>query len=357
MNSILYRLPEEKVVHELCCSQIETVGSLQELGCKPGYAFAPFDVEGDNPILLFLPDEERSWITPIRFSGRHIECTSDENKRHQLYQQEFAECLRHLETGELDKIVLSRGLRLTMDAALDDEDLRNLFIVACHHYPHSFVALINVSGMPAAAGQTQTAGAWLIATPEVLLEQKEGTLRTMALAATMSIEEGARLRPAQWSEKNRKEQRIVADYIGAQLTSLGIRFSSSAVHTKIAGQLVHLCTDFSMDDTDEIGRIVSALHPTPAVCGLPTSRAATLIKAIEHHDRSYYAGFSGPIGLESGTHLFVTLRCMRIEAPAEPYVCSTARLYAGGGLLAASECESEWIETQRKLKTMLNVLQ
>lgn len=346
MSTILYRLPDEKVVHELSCSRSLPLAHLEELGREPGYIFAPFSVQGNSPTLLFVPDEERQWIAPNRFSARHIEYTTDENRRHRLYTEEFEACLSHLETGKLQKIVLSRGLQLQMDAELEGEDLRNLFITACHHYPHSFVSLIDHDGE-----------AWLIATPEVLLEQKEGTLRTMALAATMSIEEGGRLRPAQWSAKNREEQRVVAEYIAARLDELGISFASSAVHTKVAGQLVHLCTDFSMDDTYDVGRIVAALHPTPAVCGLPADKAARLISAIEHHDRRYYAGFSGPVQLESGTHLFVTLRCMQISRPFKPKSGNVAHLYAGGGLLAASDCESEWVETQRKLKTMLNVLQ
>lgn len=339
MATILFRLPDEKNVHELSCSHVVTLTSLQKLGQIAGYAFVPFDVQGACPTLLFTPDEEHSWIIPNRFSARHIEYTSDENRRHQLYLKEFDSCIRQLSEGQLDKVVLSRGLRLTMDSTLDDEDLRNLFITACHHYPHSFVSLVN-----------HQEEAWLIATPEVLLEKKEGTLRTMALAATMSIEEGARLRPAQWSAKNREEQRIVADYIGTCLTRLDVNYASSTVHTKVAGQLMHLCTDFSMDDSYEIGPIIAALHPTPAVCGLPTDKAAEVIRSTESQPRNYYAGFSGPINLESGTHLFVTLRCMQLRG-------NSAHLYAGGGLLKESDSESEWIETQRKLKTMLNVLQ
>lgn len=353
MNTILYRLPEEKTVHELKCSRVVNVTQMEQLGHEAGYVFAPFETEGVCPTLLFIPDEEISWITPNRFTARHIEYTNDENRRHQMYEREFEACRERLLNGDVDKIVLSRGLKLQMDTVVDEEDLRNLFITAAHHYPHSFVSLVNYGDE-----------AWLIATPEVLLEQKEGTLRTMALAATMSIEEGARLRPAQWTDKNCREQRIVADYIADTLTDLGIRFSASAVHTKIAGQLVHLCTDFSMDDTDDIGRIIAALHPTPAVCGLPAHQAAALIKEIEHDDRRYYAGFSGPIGLEAGTHLFVTLRCMCLdckptahEGIPHSHAGTVAHLYAGGGLLAASDCESEWVETQRKLKTMLNVLQ
>lgn len=339
MTTILYRLPEEKIVHELLCSKRQTIDSLDKLGQTRGYVFVPFDVQGNDPALLYIPDEERSWMTPNRFSSRHVEYTSDEPRRRQVYAEEFAQCLEQLQSVKIDKIVLSRTLQLHMDDSLSADDRRNLFIVACHRYPHSYVALIDNED-----------SAWLIATPEVLLEEKEGTLRTMALAATMSIEEGAHLRPSQWSSKNRIEQQIVAEYIASRLKKLGIEYAASAVHTKIAGQLVHLCTDFSMNLDDNIGRIIAALHPTPAVCGLPREYAQQLITTIESHKRSYYAGFSGPILLDTGTHVFVTLRCMHIEG-------ATACLYAGGGLLADSEVESEWVETQRKLKTMLNVLQ
>lgn len=354
MSTILYRLPEEKVVHELHCSKVVTISSLSDIGHQPGYMFAPFSLGGQTPTLLFVPDEERAWMTPNRFSARHIEYVSDEARRRQRYQEEFAACQKHLQSGELDKIVLSRGLRLQMDSTLDWDDLQGLFIVACHRYPHSFISLISMTpegiSLEGAQPAEKTCETWLIATPEVLLEEREGTLRTMALAATMSIEEAAHLKPSQWSDKNREEQRIVADYIASRLSDLGIKFSQSAVHTKIAGQLVHLCTDFTMEDTDEIGKIIAALHPTPAICGLPAKRAYHLLREIERHDRRYYAGFSGPIRLDGGTHLFVTLRCMALQN-------DNAMLYAGGGLLAASECESEWVETQRKLKTMLNVLQ
>lgn len=341
MNKIYFRLPEERMVHELDCPTVEEVHDMTHLGDVPGYAFVPFrtGASATVPSLLFHVAEERSWMMQRHYMVRHIDYTSDERLRHDLYRKAFATCKTHLEAGDVSKIVLSRSLQLEMDSALDPTERFNLFISACHHYPHSYVALID-----------QGCSAWLIATPEVLLEERHGALRTMALAATMSIEEGRHLTPSEWSAKNREEQRVVADYIASRLDALGIPFETSEVHPKVAGQLVHLCTDFSMAPTSAIGPIVSALHPTPAVCGLPTERAAELLAGIEQHDRIYYAGFSGPVGLKAGTHLYVTLRCMQLCG-------AEAHLYAGGGLLAASDCESEWVETQRKLKTMLHVLQ
>lgn len=342
-NHILFRLPDDKVVYELFCEQAaETLSSFSEIGQTSGYIFAPFSPSSQTPILLFRPDETKSWILPKRFSVRHIDYTDNEAQERTVYQEAFARCMQELKTGVVQKIVLSRRLGLHLDSITDEEDRRNLFIAACNNYPQSFVALV----------ETASWGTWLIATPELLLEEREGGLHTMALAATMSWEEGTHLPPEKWSEKNREEQKLVADYIEEKLATLGLHHSRSAVHLKRAAHLVHLCTDFTISPpTDNAtGSIIEALHPTPAVCGLPSDKSAALLADIERHDRKYYAGFSGPVSLEAGTHLFVTLRCMSLLA-------DTATLYAGGGLLRSSSIETEWIETHRKMKTMLHLFQ
>ena len=66
-------------------------------------------------------------------------------------------------------------------------------------------------------------------------------------------------------------------------------------------------------------------------------------------ERSYYSGFTGLIDPTGDTRLFVTLRCMQIEGGTESVAY---RLYAGGGLLKDSECQSEWEETEAKMNTM-----
>lgn len=342
-NHILFRLPEDKVVHELFCGkQVTQLGTYTEIGNVPGYVFSPFSPSSQSPILLFRPEEEKAWILPKRFSARHIDYTDTAEQERTAYQRAFAKCMKQLEDNRVRKIVLSRRLTLHLDSIIDEEDRKNLFIAACNNYPHAFIALI----------ETKKWGIWLIATPELLLEEKNGSLHTMALAATMSVEEGGHLLPEAWSQKNQAEQAMVADYIEEKLTQLHLPHSRSAVYLKQAAHLVHLCTDFTapLPSSNLLGNIIEALHPTPAVCGLPTDQASCLLSEIEDHDRKYYAGFSGPVLSDAGTHLFVTLRCMSLHE-------NTATLYAGGGLLRSSDIETEWIETHRKMKTMLHLLQ
>ena len=78
--------------------------------------------------------------------------------------------------------------------------------------------------------------------------------------------------------------------------------------------------------------------------------AAKLLGEIETRPRHYYAGFSGPIGLKAGTHLYVTLRCLSMEG-------KEVTLYAGAGLLEDSDFQNKWEETRHKMQTMLSLLQ
>jgi len=98
-----------------------------------------------------------------------------------------------------------------------------------------------------------------------------------------------------------------------------------------------------------VGDLLQELHPTPAVCGLPKREAFGFIVRHEHTPRQYYSGFMGPLEMNAGTHLYVSLRCMQMTE-------TKYRLYAGGGLLKESRMESEWQETEAKMQPMRQLL-
>ena len=100
-----------------------------------------------------------------------------------------------------------------------------------------------------------------------------------------------------------------------------------------------------------MGNLLNALHPTPAVCGMPKTATRNFIMHNESAPRDYYSGFAGTLNPDGDTNLFVTLRCMKIaqQHNAEP---DEYTLYAGGGLLKDSTCQSEWEETESKMNTM-----
>ena len=120
-----------------------------------------------------------------------------------------------------------------------------------------------------------------------------------------------------------------------------------------AGNLWHLKSEIKgkLLSKAKIGDIVTALHPTPAVCGIPMQAAKTFIMDNENYERTYYTGFLGElnIGDSKETHLFVNLRCMELAS-------EKATIFVGGGITSASDPESEWTETQNKSMTMLNII-
>jgi isochorismate synthase len=168
----------------------------------------------------------------------------------------------------------------------------------------------------------------------------------MALAGTQPFTEDV-----SWKEKDVDEQRYVSTYITHQLERYAHHLCEDGPYTTRAGHLAHLRSDFhfTMNDPSHVGDLLYALHPTPAVGGLPKQEAFRFIRHYEHQPRQYYSGFLGPLHVRNQTHLFVTLRCMRIYDD----VC---RLYAGGGLLRESVEESEWQETETKLDTMRRII-
>ena len=322
----LYRMPytnEQLTV----CGRVEIVSSFAELSSHNGFVVAPFSVSEECPLLI-INDEQH--IIPEHVP---LECADIEKGRREDYRIDFQNFHAHLMNGDFQKLVLSRNMMMERG---DDESPLTLFQRACDSYPRMFIALV----------YTPQTGLWLTSTPEILLAGEGSEWQTMALAGTMIFEDGLR-----WSDKNIQEQRYVATYIARHLEQYVTDYREEGPYTVRAGHLAHLRSDFffSLSDNGCIGELISSLHPTPAVCGLPKKPAFQFLQQYEQHQRSYYSGFMGPLFLNNHTHLFVTLRCMQIFQNAY-------RLYAGGGLLKDSVEELEWEETETKLDTMRRIV-
>ncbi|MBP1849560.1 isochorismate synthase [Rhizobium halophytocola] len=101
------------------------------------------------------------------------------------------------------------------------------------------------------------------------------------------------------------------------------------------------------DPTLSALQLACRLHPTPAVCGFPTERAHRLIRFVEPFERGLFTGMVGWCDAEGNGEWVVTIRCGMVRR-------NTVTLFAGAGIVEASEPKSEWAEVQTKLKTMLN---
>ncbi|MGN1228864.1 MAG: chorismate-binding protein [Prevotella sp.] len=304
---------------------------VESLNGMSGFVIAPFAVTEECPVLLLRPDKVMKHSLPYMQDydyapegnlAKRVSCRDE-------YSGDFHTFHSRISDGTFSKIVLARQ---SIDIIENTEPPRRLFERACRLYSNMFVALVS----------TPVSGTWLTATPELLLEGQQGEYRTIALAGTMGLW-GNTL----WSEKNKSEQQYVASYIEDCISGFSDSCSKNGPYTVAAGDVRHLRTDFtfSLRDNQRIGDFLAELHPTPAVCGLPKQEAMRFIIDNESVPRRYYSGFMGMIGDDRSAHLFVSLRCMEI--------CGNEyRLHAGGGLLADSEEEAEWNETESKMQTI-----
>lgn len=123
----------------------------------------------------------------------------------------------------------------------------------------------------------------------------------------------------------------------------------------MAGNLLHLRTDFRVNmkatGFPQLGSVMlELLHPTSAVCGMPRKEAHDFLQENEGFDRSFYAGFLGPVNIQDETSIYVNLRTASIRG-------NKAILYAGAGVTEESDPEKEWEETELKCQIIGKFIQ
>jgi isochorismate synthase len=333
---------------------------------ESGFIFAPFDTsekaiifsEKASEKLIFQQEISEEFLAPVTSQKGQI---SEEKKSAHI--ELVKKAISGLKAGEMDKVVLSRKEEIE----LKDPDILKLFVELLKAYPTAFVYI----------WYHPKVGCWLGATPETLLKIEGNRFKTMALAGTQKYL--GRIDVA-WGQKEQQEQQFVTDSIVENLkNSEAENLDISEPYTSKAGNLLHLQTDINgtLASTDiprnvstGYGNIISALHPTPAVCGLPKEKAKAFILSEENYDREFYTGFLGELNLHTNrqrtrnrknvenlayravkkeTDLYVNLRCMKIED-------NKAVLFIGGGITKDSVPEDEWEETVNKAETMKEVL-
>lgn len=341
---VCYRLPERQV-----CQGIRQVRgkplrieNIAGLNGRKGFVFAPFCPEGEYPLWLLQPDEEvRLTLADdeeVLKAPAEVPLCGDLCTNPSVgYSACFHSFSSVLCDGTFRKLVLSRSQTIPKP---DGFSLAEAFFAACRRYVHSYVYLF----------YTPETGYWIGATPEILLSGRGVDYRTVALAGTQFLKNGKLTE--EWTEKNIREQHYVTAYIDQCLRQRGITACLRGPFTITAGVLAHLTTEltFSLSSSQALGDLLEALHPTPAVCGLPKQEAYHFIRMHEGYSRGYYSGFLGWLDPEGNTDLYVNLRCMQIKS-------SGINLFAGGGLLAESVLEDEWMETEKKMQTMKYVIQ
>ncbi len=305
-----------------------------------GFTVAPFYAEDKLPayfIRAIKTYPEISQIDDIKTLSGHP--PKDNAAPHITTRKEYFEAFKQLKAaideGKLEKVVLSRTRESN---AINLKVAGKMFVLLEKAYPKAMAYIFNIPQR----------GCWMGATPEILLSKQGQGYETVSVAGTRAAES-----KVEWTKKEEHEQGVVSTFIERILHANDIKhFGKKGPENFTAGNVVHLKTSFSIPENQISGKaltVARALHPTPAVCGIPRNKSRKLIKKAEKHTRGFYSGFLGEVDFgKQEVNLFVNLRCLQVFN-------DRSVLYAGGGLTKGSEAEKEWEETQEKTRTLLNV--
>ncbi|WP_281965503.1 isochorismate synthase [Serinicoccus marinus] len=267
-----------------------------------------------------------------------------------------AAAVRRIDQGEVDKVVLARD-------------------VTVRHREGRVVRVAPVLERLAkryAATWTFAVSGLVGATPEMLVRLQGGTVRSRVLAGTIRRPNGIpaldtdvpgtgdpthpvdpRLRLVS-STKDLDEHdyavRSVAEALAPHCSDLVV---PEAPYVLELPDVYHLASDLigTMHSEATSLRLAAALHPSAAVCGTPTEAAARVIGELEGMDRGRYAG---PVGWMDGSgdgDWGIALRCGELADDRH-----SMRIFAGGGIVAASDPAAELAETEVKLTAMRHAL-
>ena len=316
----------------------------------------PFHAAGEGELVIpgrvtGLTADGRAWRTEIGPNAGVVGAprraaptrfTVESRVSRSLWRSQVRAVLDAIDAGGLAKAVLARDVVVTSDAPFDVRQVvRQLRRTQGGCFVFAADGLVG-------------------ATPELLVRRRGGMVvsrpmaGTVARGATRDTDAAAEAALAA-SAKDEVEHRIVIDAVVDGLRGGGVDITSvTGPEVARLATMSHLATTITghvepSPPSPSALDLACALHPTPAVGGAPRDAALTMLRELETFDRGRYAGPVGWVDGRGDGAWGVALRCAQIAD-------DRARLVAGAGIVAGSDADAEWAETQAKLEPMLQVL-
>jgi menaquinone-specific isochorismate synthase len=248
--------------------------------------------------------------------------------------------LAAIRAGRLDKVVLAR------EAVVEAE----------HPFPRAEV-LRRLRRRSGGSTFLYASGGFVGASPELLVRRRGRVATSRPMAGTVprgdsAAAEADGLVRLTGSPKEAVEHRLVVDAVAEGLAKVADRVEVGRPEVVRLTTVAHLATEITADLTNPLPtalEVAGLLHPTPAVGGSPRDAALAAIAALEPFDRGCYAGPVGWVDRAGDGEWAVALRGATLDGPR-------AHLLAGAGIVPGSDPDAEWLETEHKLRAMLEVL-
>ncbi len=302
------------------------------VGQKGSNSWITWIGSGAQPQLL----ESASTFAPSSFT--FSEGTLSANQ----WKERVTEAIKRVQSNSVEKVVLARDIVASSDSEID---ARPILKKLASEYPSTWV--FSVDGLVGA-------------TPELLLRLSRGMVTSRVLAGTIpktgddekDLALAASLaRSSKDLEEHEYAVRSVAEALDPFCSSTNVPESPFVLHL---ANVMHLATDVTgalIESKQHIDAfsLLKNLHPSAAVCGTPRNIAFDVIEEIEGMDRGRYAGPVGWIDASGDGELGIALRCGQITD-------REIRIFAGCGIVAASNPEKEVEESNAKMIPMRSAL-
>jgi menaquinone-specific isochorismate synthase len=314
------------------------VGALPFDTAQPGSLVIPSLVVGRTP-------DGRGWVTEVGDEPARLGVptgTRDEPTRWQVtsaldrgaWRAMVRGALGAIDRGELAKVVLARAVVIEADA------------------PFSLPTVLGHLGRREPGCFVHHADGLVGASPELLVRRVGTAVESRPLAGTARADDhgSERLRA---SVKDAHEHRLVVDGVAGALSPLCYDLEVPADPGPVTfSSVVHLATPIHgrlREPAPSALALARHLHPTAAVAGTPREAALRVLTALEDKPRGRYAGPVGWVDGRGDGEWAVALRGAELDG-------GRAVLRAGAGIVAGSDPDAEWAETQAKLEPMLHAL-
>lgn len=290
-------------------------------------AIASFTFDADEPgSIVDIPDRiDRSdgdEASDRSQPGGHL---IDDGARE--WRSSLAGALEAVDADIVEKIVVTRQVDVAFEAAPSQADV---FYRLLDLQPDCYI--FSVGGLVGAS-------------PELLVSLRDGAVSSLVLAGTAINAEG--LRSDKMEREHEFSRASVLEGISPHVKNLTVEETG----VRGFGTIKHLASSFegAAEPGITVLDLVAALHPTAAVAGTPADTALKIIKDLEGRSRGRFGGPVGWFDAEGQGEFAIALRCGQFDG-------SRATLYAGGGIVDGSDIETEFAETELKLRPMKRVL-
>ena len=261
------------------------------------------------------------------------------------WREQVTFAVKSIKEGRLEKVVLARDQIARSNQPINTRSILQRLEI---DYPSTWLFLVD--GLIGATPELLVRLSKSLVTSRVLAGtiQKTGNEdRDLALAASLA-------KSSKDLEEHEYAVRSVADALEPFCSSTNVPESPFVLHLS---NVMHLATDVTgvLNDSAtqaDVFTLIEQLHPTAAVCGTPTEVAKQLINDLEKMNRGRYAAPVGWIDANGDGEIAIALRCGLLLEDKK-----SIRIFAGCGIVAGSDPETEFAESQAKLMPMRTALE